>query len=630
MTENQPLRRALQLISGAIVLFFLYFGREILIPVTLSVILSFLLAPAVRRLRHVGIGATVSVLLTVTVFTAAISVAGMVLGGQVIKLASSLPQYETTIRDKLRTINQITLEKLHSVTGKADLVIQGLPRKDDDAEDKSTASRLPAQVNGKPIPVEVHQPAPTPLELVSKILGSITGPIETTGLVFVMLVFVLLEHESLRDRFIRLIGNDNLRATTIAVNDAGTRLSRFFISQFAVNGACGLAIGLALAIAGVPQAVLWGVMTALLRFIPYIGAWMAAGLATLLAFAISPGWELAITTLVIFVVIELIVSQVVEPQLYGHTTGLSPLSVVLAAVFWNWLWGPVGLVLSTPLTLCLVVAGRYIPSLKFLEILLGEVTALTLPEKFYQRALAGDSDELIEGAQRFIRRKSVAEYCDAVLVPALNLAQIDFAERAITDDERVKVGGAIASVLISLEGCKPAWIRKRRSSVLDGETLARHLIHQREALHGEYQGPIDVPAGSVVLVVGVGAQGDELAAEILVRVLRADHVDARHVLTDDLLNPPVDVPSDLVAAICFVAADNEQKAQELFALADVMREKLPEVCLLALLVQNVFDQRHRAQERKIPYVQQFRSYQEIATSVRIGMKIAEGQHHHQN
>ena len=610
MNEKLELSRFLRLVSAAIVLFFLDFGKEVLIPMTLSVILSFLLAPLVRRLRLIGLPSSIAVLTTVFLFAASICLAGLVLGSQVVKLGASLPQYESTIRDKLRTLNTITLEKLHSVTGKADLVTDPFSR---ELAIPNNDISLTSQ-GGKPVPVEVHQPPATPGQLIANILDSITGPVETIGLVFVMLIFILLERESLRDRFISLIGSNNLRATTVAVDDAARRLSRFFLSQFAVNGACGLSITVALAVVGLPQAVLWGVLTALLRFIPYIGAWMAAGLATLLAFAISPGWELTIATLAVFIVIELLFGHVIEPQLYGHTTGLSPLSVVVAAVFWSCIWGPVGLVLSTPLTLCFVVAGRYISGLNFLGVLLGDESALTLPEKFYQRSLAGDSDELIDAAHRFIQHQSVAAYCDTVLMPALRLAQTDFSVSAITDEEKHKVGNAIASVLMSLESKTPFW-RRRRSSVLDGETLARHLIHERELTHGDYQGPIDVPAGSMILVLGAREQTDELAAEILVRVLRSSQVDARHILANDFNEPPPDVPTNMVAAVCLVTADVDTSNPEIQRLIDLVHQKLPEACLLTLFAGEDKNQAKQEISLHSELAQSFYSYQEITASI---------------
>jgi len=269
------------------------------------------------------------------------------------------------------------------------------------------------------------------VKFVQKVLGSLWVPLETAGIVLIVLIFVLLEHEAVRDRFIRIAGGTDIRATTLALNDAGERLSRFFVSQFLVNLGVAGAVWVGLTIAGLPHALLWGAIAGVLRFVPYVGVWIAALFCTVLAAAVDPGWTLAITTVALFVVVELIAGQLVEPQLYGHTTGLSPLSVVVAAIFWSWVWGPVGLIVSTPLTLCLVVAGRHIRALSLLDLLLGDNQPLTMPQRFYQRALSADADEIIGSARAFLKRNSFATYCDVVLMPALYLARLDIDTGAI-------------------------------------------------------------------------------------------------------------------------------------------------------------------------------------------------------
>ncbi|HEY9104170.1 AI-2E family transporter [Chitinimonas sp.] len=544
-----------KLVGTAIVLALLYLGRDVLIPITLAVILSLLVAPLVRRLRRLGLGHTGSVTVSVVLLTLGIGLVGVGLGSQIVRMGASLPQYEDTIRSKLQTLDELTLGKLGAITGQADRLVGKLSH-GSTAAPSEVGAELADSPASQPIPVEVHEPEPKPIELVSRVAASVLGPLETAGVVFIVLVFVLLEHEALRDRFIRLIGGGNLRATTLAVNDAGERLSRFFVSQFAVNVLVGLLLWAGLALAGLPQALLWGTTAALLRFVPYVGIWIAAICATLLAAAVSPGWGLAIATIALFFVIEFVIAQVVEPQLYGHTTGLSPLSVVVAAIFWSWIWGPVGLLLSTPLTLCLVVAGRYIPALNFLEVLLGEVPALTMQESFYQRALSGDAEEIIDAARRFLKRKPLAAYCDEVLIPAMHIAREDFVEEAISREEQLKVGSAIAAVLIALEGPSPWWRRGTRISVLDDMTLGRQLRARREQQVGQWQGSLDVPPGSVVLAIGVGNRFDELAAELMVRVLRAQQVDARHISLEDLAAPPAESDKpELISTVFLVSVD---------------------------------------------------------------------------
>ena len=244
---------------------------------------------------------------------------------------------------------------------------------------------------------------PSPLQLVWKLLTTVWHPVQFAGIVLLVLIFVLLEHESLRDRFIRIAGATDIRAATLALNDAGDRLSRYFVSQFAVNLAFGLAIWMSLSLLRLPQALLCGILAGAMRFVPYVGVAIAALFAALLALAVDPGWSLGVSTLGVFILLDIVVGQLVEPHLYGHATGLSPLSVVVGAIFWSWLWGPAGLILSTPLTLCLMVAGRHMKGLGVLEVLLGNAQPLTLPQRFYQRALSEDPHEIIADARTFLK-----------------------------------------------------------------------------------------------------------------------------------------------------------------------------------------------------------------------------------
>ncbi|CAG2155233.1 hypothetical protein LMG31506_05341 [Cupriavidus yeoncheonensis] len=588
-TDQASASQLNKIVGTAIVLAILYFAREVLIPVTLAFILSIFIQPLVRGLRRIGLDQVSSVALSALVLALGLSISGLVIGTQLIRLGSSLPQYEDTIRGKLGTLDEMTLGKLSAITGQASRVFGKLTNEQQQGKTPAKGlSESEAVSVTRPVPVEVHQPEPRPIELLTRIVDSIARPLGTAGVVFVVLIFVLLEHEALRDRFIRLVGSGNLRATTAFVNDAGERISRFFVSQLLVNIAVGVMICVGLAITGLPQAPLWGAMAGLLRFVPYVGIWIAAFFAVLLATAITPGWTLALVTLALFFAIELLVSQLLEPQLYGHATGMSPLSVVIAAIFWSWIWGPVGLVLSTPLTLCLVVAGRYIQPLSFLEILLGEVRALTLAENFYQRALSGDAQEILASARRFLRNKPLSAYCDTVLMPAFHLAHADFAQREITRTEQHKVNSAIASVLANLEGKRSWWQPNPRISVLEGGTVARRLRAQRERQMGRWQGPLDVPAGTIVLGIGAGSPIDELAAEVLVRVLRAQHLDGRHLSLEDLqAEPPVrESRPESVAAVCLV---NLISDQSLAAAIAGIRRRLPYAKVLVLCSSNPFE-----------------------------------------
>ena len=590
---SSPRDRAGGIVATATVLALLYFGRDVLVPVTLAVILSLLIAPMVRALRSIGMGQTLSVLAAVLSLALAVGAAAAVIGVQVVKMTASLPQYEQTIRHKLTTLNEITVGRLKSLSGQAGRFIEqnaaarapaeaAAPRSSAAEAYQAVAPRAEAP---PPIPVEIHEPPANALVVLQRVMGSIWVPLETAGIVLVVLIFVLLEHEAVRDRFIRIAGGADIRATTLALNDAGQRLSRFFVSQFLVNLGVGVAVGLGLIIVGLPHALLWGALAGVLRFVPYIGVWIAALFATVLAAAVDPGWTLFIATLGLFVIVELLAGQLVEPQLYGHTTGLSPLSVVVAAIFWSWLWGPVGLIVSTPLTLCLVVAGRHIKALSLLDILLGDNQALTMPQRFYQRALSGDSQEIIAAARAFLKRNSFATYCDVVLIPTLSLARLDLDSGAISPPQLTLVRDVMVTVIgaIAGEGRKVSR-RLARGSVLDHPGAGRVLRTQREQTHGPFQGPLSVPPGSIMLCIGMGSLTDDLATELLVRILREQKVDARHLSIDDLNALPPDASPGSVSVVYLVSAFPSEERKRGESVADRVRERLPGVRLITVFL----------------------------------------------
>ena len=589
--------RALGIIATVSVLALLYFARDILVPITLAVILSLLIAPLVRALRRIGLGQTFSVLMAVLVLALAFAAVAGVIGSQFVRMAASLPRYERTIERKLKTLNNITVTKFNALTGQAQRLTgrrvsteqpapQTKPGEESGSPGAQGALQQPnAGTPAAPIPVEIHEPPPNPLQVIEKVLGSIWVPIETAGIVLVVLVFVLLEHEALRDRFIRIAGGTDIRLTTLAINDAGQRLSRFFLSQFAVNLGVGGLVWIGLSILGLPHPLLWAALAGVLRFVPYVGVWIAALFSTLLAAAVDPGWSLALMTLGLFVIVELIAAQLVEPQLYGHTTGLSPLSVIIAAIFWSWLWGPIGLIVSTPLTLCLLVAGRHIKALSLLDILLGDTQALTMPERFYQRALSADADEIIASARVFLKRDTFASYCDLVLMPALHLARIDLATGAISADQLAKVRSAMVAVIAAIGGESPRLSRRRRrTSVLDGLTAGRELRQQRERTTGRWQGPLVVPAGSVMVCVGLGSVADDLATELLVRILRDQKIDARHMSIEDMAAETPPEAADAVSMVYVVSAFPSEERSRADATAEQMRKRFPNACIVAVFL----------------------------------------------
>jgi len=563
------LDRVAVIVGFAVVLALLYFGRGVLIPFTVALMLSLLITPLVRALRRMGLGQTTSVLVAVLASALAFTATAALIGAQVLRMAESLPRYEETIRQKLRQLDELALGRLDGLTREASRLI---------ATHGGSAS-------SSRVPVELHDPPANPFQIFTRVTAIVWPPIETSGIILMVLVFVLLEHEALRDRFIRLAGSTNIRLTTLALNDAGDRLSRFFVSQFVVNVAVGAAIGLGLFFLGLPDAMLWGVLAAVLRSVPYIGIWSATLLSTALAIAVVPGWSLAIGVIAVYTLVELVAAQAVEPHLYGHATGLSPLSIVIAAIFWSAIWGPVGLILSTPLTLCLLVIGRHITALSFLELLLADRQALTPPQRFYQRVLSGDSDEIIATARTFLKRNSFAEYCDRVLIPALHLGYLDFAAGVITQEQQIRMRNAVVAVVSELNGRKPRRLqRQRQSSVLDDTGPGTLLRRERERLIGRWQGPVEVPPGSVMLCIGLSLPAHILAAELLVRALREQELDARHISIEDLdTGPPPGVNPLSVAIVYLVSAFPSAQSANLDPLCDRVRQSFPGAFVVTVL-----------------------------------------------
>ena len=599
--------RSSRVAAAGIILALLYFGREVLIPVTLAVMLSFLLAPLVRALRRIGGGRIFSVLTTVVMLTIACTAAAVLLGTQILRIAESLNQYEATVQRKLKTLDEVTIGRLRLITSEASRLIETQEATD---EIPGPARDLAGPILAPPPNVVTLEPRPAPtprLQLIEKFLASVWGPIQATGIVLLVLIFVLLEHESLRDRFIRLAGATDIRSTTLALTDAGARLSRLFVSQFVVNLVFGLAIWGSLSLLHLPQAMLCGALAGVMRFVPYVGTGVAALFSTVLAFAVDPGWSLALSTLGVFILFDLIAAQLLEPHLYGHATGLTPLSVVVAAIFWSALWGPVGLILSTPLTLCLVVAGRHIKALGILELLLSDAQPLTLPQSFYQRALSGDSQEIIANARTFLKSDSLAAYCDRVMIPALHLAHLDAAMAGSTKDQQINIRRVIIEVVAALSSDSLKLPRRtHRSSVLEELSAGSWLRREREQLSGKWQGSLGIPPGSVMICMGLGSSADDLAAELLVRLLRIQKLDARHFSTADLdAGLPQGADPEGVSIVYLVSAfpnpEREradlisQQVHELFPRGLVVRVLCPGVTGLPKLAEECRRNRPRGQ-----------------------------------
>ena len=455
------------LASMCIVVAALYFAQEVLIPLALAILFCFLLGPLVARLERWRVPRAPAVMVAVFACFAVVVALGWVVTAQVLNLAERLPDYETEIVQKVGRFKNRFAGDGDGLTQKLEHAAKQIEQATTRPATQSTQEAAASQPSGPPDPVKqiVHDavgaaareianapprvappagttrtnplwvfalPAPvSPIRTLGSYLGVVLSPLGTLGLVIVFVIFILLQREDLRDRMIRLVGHGDLNITTQALDDAGTRISRYLLAQAVVNGTYGFAVAIGLLLIGhfvagrpFPSFVLWALLCAVLRFIPYIGPWIGAAFPIALSLTF-PGFSVFLWTAGMFVAIELLSNNLMEPWLYGTSTGMSTIAVLVSAVFWTWLWGAVGLLLATPLTVCLVVIGKYVPQMRFLDILLGDEPVLEPPERVYQRLLAMDQEEATELLRNYLKEGTLLEVYDDVLLPALALAEQD-------------------------------------------------------------------------------------------------------------------------------------------------------------------------------------------------------------
>lgn len=534
---RQPTGTVGLLVVGGAIVAMLYFGREVFVPVLLAVLLSFVLAPIVRILEKWRLGRLVSVMAVVILAFTGIYTLGSVMGRQIGQLAESLPQYQANMQAKVKMLRGFTMGS--GTLERAAEVLRSLSRSlNEEAEAPASLNPdvPPTILNPqRPVPVEIRPPAPGVFEAFTRFLEPLIGPLTTTGIVVIFVIFILLQREDLRNRLIRLAGSQDLQRTTAAIDDAAHRLSRYFLMQVLMNGAFGLVTGVGLAIIGVPTPVLWGILGAIMRFIPYLGPVIAAAFPLTIAVAVDPGWSMVASTAVLFAVVEPMLGQVIEPLVYGHSTGLSPVAVVLSATLWTALWGPVGLLVATPLTVCLVVLGRHVERLEFLDVILGDRPPLTPAQTFYQRMLARDPEEAAAHAEDFLKTRSLVDYYDEVALKGLALAELDF--------RRGSLG--------------PAKVAEIRQSVM---TLVDHLAEHRRPGQNGHPSPQDPPLPALpprwqkegaILCVGGRSPLDEAAAAILAHLLGRHGLGTRLAAADAGALEPTAAGGALAIALAY-------------------------------------------------------------------------------
>jgi predicted PurR-regulated permease PerM len=422
-TPTKDISRILMLVAAVVVIGTLYFARVILVPLALAVLFSFVLTPLVGLLERIHVPRFLAVFLTVALAVAGLGIAGWTVANQLIDVTNQLPSYKSNIKAK---INSIRSPK----TGRLDSAANAVKELGKEITDTSTETAENAKAVAKnkaviapprPAPAPVYEQPFNPLDS----LNTVVTPLGSVLIVLVLTIFMLAGREDLRNRLIGLVGHGHLNVMTQALNDAGGRVSRYLLMQLLVNTGYGVVIGLGLYFIGVPNALLWGTVAAIFRFLPYIGAPLAALLPILLSLAIFATWTQPLETLLLYLVVELLVANFLEPLLYGANTGISSFAILFAAIFWALIWGPIGLLLSTPLTVCLVVIGRHVPTLNFLNVLLGDQPVLPPEAHYYQRLLASDQAEAKQVLDEYLKDHSLEELYDCVVVPALALAEQD-------------------------------------------------------------------------------------------------------------------------------------------------------------------------------------------------------------
>ncbi|MER8395352.1 AI-2E family transporter [Mesorhizobium sp. M1340] len=488
----------------------LYFGREVFLPIAIALLLTFALVPMVSALKRAGIPRLPAVIASVLGAFTVLALFSFIVATQVSELAQNIPLYQANILTKVRSLKDTGVGG--GIVSRLSRVIERVGQELDRPGPVQPAADQPPR---EPIPVEIVA-RERPLEVLQNLIGPLLSPLASAGLIVVVVIFMLLEREDLRDRFIRLVGYGDLHRTTEALQDAGKRVGRYLLMQLVVNIVYAVPITFGLWVLGIPNPLLWGLLALALRFVPYIGPVIATLLPLFLALAVAPGWSLVLWTAGLFVVVELITGNVIEPWLYGSRTGLSPLAIIVAAIFWTWLWGPLGLVLSTPLTVCLVVLGRHVPQFEFLDVLFGNEPVLEPHARLYQRLLAGDPEEATDHAEEMLEESYLVEFYDKVAIPALLLGEQDRVRGVLSDEQRQQVAGSALTMVANLDDSA-----QEEAEADDTAAAEDNGVREDKQIQGEDEDDTELPDGTGMSVLCAGGRGelDDAAAGMLAQVL---------------------------------------------------------------------------------------------------------------
>ncbi len=530
MRRTPPARATIRVptaLTFLIVTAALYFAREVLAPLALAAMVTFLLAPSVRRLERLRFPRVAAVLTVVSLSTLFVGAVGWIVERQVEELAQKLPEYKSNILDKVKSLRPSVSGSLSRAGNLYEEL--GLELSKPAANQPGSPESAPTAISpSAPLPVKlVNEPTP-PLTYLRNLLGPVLSRVATAGVVIVFATFMLIYREDLRSRLIMLIGEQAIHVTTPALDEAGQRVSRYLVMQSLSNAIAGATIGLGMMALGIPNAALWGLVIAILRFVPYIGVWIAAALPLTLSLALSSGWTQPLSVLGLIVVVELVLANFVEPLMFSSGTGLSPIAVLASAVFWAWIWGPVGLLLSTPMAVCLAILGRHVPRLRYLEILLGGSPVLTPPAQLYQRMLAGDQDESLKLLESAVKENPVAGV-DTVILPSIQICEAQRDAGNIDDVQETVVLDIIGSFAEDLAG----------------------RIRQRDTTQSS---DLKTESPGSVICIPASDRADELSAKLLEQVLTARGIACRTLSADSMMGEILEQVATLQpAAVCICA-----------------------------------------------------------------------------
>jgi predicted PurR-regulated permease PerM len=537
-----------------------YLAKGVLIPLTLAVLLSFLLSPFCDWVERGRLGRIPAVLVTATLGFAVLGLVAWTAVVQMSHIAPKLPEYQRNLEVRLKAVNEYAVLVLSKVTRTA----QGM----DQNPSSSREINEPQGTDELPFSVRVLSSPASPLKVFGGMFGTLLEVLGTTAIVIVLVVFFLIRREDLRDRFIHLMGHGHVTVTIQMLEDAGTRVSRYLLMLFFINVTFGISVAIGLYFIGVPNALLWGIMATVLRFIPYIGPWVAAAMPIALSLAISTGWVAPVLTVGLFIVLELFSNNVMEPWLYGRNTGVSAVAVLVAAMFWMWLWGPVGLLLATPLTVCLLVVGKHVPQLSFLGILLGSDPVFAPEKRIYQRLLAGDQEEAVELLDAYLADQPLVEVYDAVLIPAMALAETHWQLGELNDAKHQFIMQSLKDM---------AQIHHERQ---------RERLAEETAPSPVTEGQADVPAPAApppqvhILCAPARSEADEVAALLLAHILDSSGCLVQAVSITSLASEMVELFEQQHPDVACISATAPAAVMHARYMCNQLRSRFPNLALV--------------------------------------------------